>query len=305
MISDYHYGQISISKYRAVDSQFKHPDFLLYAYDIATKQESAPSEATPIINALIDHARLASRIAWELDQQGGQVGPQGINRLSADMRASFATLLEQLGGFETHPPGDSATSGMLHDSLAAHLQDSLAQQLREPITADLEDALAPRLEASIARRLQHSLEKRLFDLLVQTLTPRITADLQGNLIGPLESALKAPLTQALTTPVAEALGRRIPVHPRYSKAPTGPDHLSMPRREPSPLSALSGFKGPVLYPLIDTSGTPILDVQPSAGRRMTKKTNRTAEVTHRSLGGNGAEDFAEGNSRGEKRKRSF
>ncbi|KAJ3014140.1 hypothetical protein NUW54_g1384 [Trametes sanguinea] len=188
-----------------VDSQFKHPDFLLYAYDLATKDRPSHLQASPLIDALLDHAKLASRIAWELKQQGGRVGPQGIKWLHTDMEASFASLLGHLGGSGTDLFDCPAGPGTPYGSLDVHLQESLTEQLRESITAHLEDTLAPRLEASLAEQLERPLEKRLLDSLAQTLAPRVTAELEHAMIGPLMSALRAPLTQALMIPVADTI----------------------------------------------------------------------------------------------------
>ncbi|KAJ3004227.1 hypothetical protein NUW54_g4911 [Trametes sanguinea] len=79
----------------------------------------------------------------------------------------------------------------------------------------------------------------------------------------------------------------------------------MTRRQPSPLSAPSGFKGPVLYPLFNTPGPTVLDAEPSVGKQMTTKAGNTSAVTVRSLRENGSVEFAEGDSRGKKCKRSF
>ncbi|OSD02008.1 hypothetical protein PYCCODRAFT_1425669, partial [Trametes coccinea BRFM310] len=170
------------------------------------------------------------------------------------MQASFALLLGHLGDAGTDLPGIPATSGLRHDGFDIHPPASLADQVREAVTADLADSLVPRLEASLAEQLWGPLEQRLLDLLVRTLAPHVTADLQSTLIGLLESALRGPLMQALATRAVDAISRPVPMHARHDQAPARSNQLPvmLQRRQPSPLSAPSGFKGSMLYPLLGT-----------------------------------------------------
>lgn len=69
------------------------PEFLVFAYNRATDTESPTiTQASAMVTALINHAKLASRIAWEMTNDDGKLTRDGLARSLNDMIASFERL---------------------------------------------------------------------------------------------------------------------------------------------------------------------------------------------------------------------
>ncbi|KAL1936963.1 hypothetical protein VTO73DRAFT_2832 [Trametes versicolor] len=156
-----------------VDSQFMLPDFLVFAYNRATDTESTTTtQASAMVTALINLAKLASRIAWEMTNDDGNLTRDGLCRSLNDMIASFerleGTVDDALAEF-THIPADPVIAPPGLNALPADAPATLLPQL----TTSLAVMLPPLMLAELQRLLLPLLLVSLQDLLVEALAPPV------------------------------------------------------------------------------------------------------------------------------------
>lgn len=197
----YHFARAFTLSLRAMDSQFMHPSFLMHAYDTSINGDVPnDTQAGKSINALLYNAKLAARIAWEMQRNDGVIGWEGFARVRKDMVRAFK-------GVEC----------ALDEAMAA-LPDAPvppAGDIELPAALDIHA-----LQALVTADLQVSLLGPLTDLVADKLCPRVLDKLQDRLVAPLSDSLEKPVVDALTVPVCDTLARRLAGDQRYGPTRT-------------------------------------------------------------------------------------
>lgn len=200
---------------RLPDTQFKHPDFLMYAYDLATDSDRPQNtQASAVITALLDHSRLAARMACELSaQDDGNIPREGFERVRSDLGRSCAVLEGALcDAVDLCTPLPLSLSGSDNEEDSPIVRDSLALDLHRILLPQLQDSLLSRLPA----------------LLLE--------DLVGLLLPRLLDQLQQPLIEALVIPLHDAGLRRYGALGRYTRQTSSSHGLTAPY---GPASAFS------------------------------------------------------------------
>ncbi|OJT04872.1 hypothetical protein TRAPUB_4367 [Trametes pubescens] len=197
------------------DTQFKHPDFLMYAYNLAMDSDRPQdTQAGAVITALLDHSRLAARMACELSAQDtGDIPREGFERVRSDLGRSCAVLEGALcDAVDLCTPLPSSLSGSDNEEDSPIVRDSLALDLHRILLPQLQDSLLSRLPA----------------LLLE--------DLVGLLLPQLLDQLQQPLIEALAIPLHDAGLRRYGALGRYTRQTSSSHGLTAPY---GPASAVS------------------------------------------------------------------
>ncbi|OJT09335.1 hypothetical protein TRAPUB_14208 [Trametes pubescens] len=172
----------SIRKLEKHNTQFKHSDFLIYTYDISMDSERPQdTQTSALITALLDHAKLAARIAWELNKTDGNIDQAGFERVRRDLGGSCAVfegaLVNSLAEFCPLSSPSSAQDDSQNTHLPSTMQNTLElnlcltqlPQLRESLVADLPALLLGDLENALMPHLLAKLQPALLDVLQPTL----------------------------------------------------------------------------------------------------------------------------------------
>ncbi|KAL1937342.1 hypothetical protein VTO73DRAFT_13803 [Trametes versicolor] len=169
------------------DTQFKHSDFLIYAYNLANNPERPQdTQASALITALLDHAKLAARVAWELNKYDGNIDQAGFERVRRDLGGSCAVLegalIESLAEFspasspstEQDKSQDVRLPSTIQDTLELNLSLTQLPRLRDSLVADLPALLLGDLENMLMPRLLAKLQPALVNVLgIPPRTPNI------------------------------------------------------------------------------------------------------------------------------------
>ncbi|KAL1939008.1 hypothetical protein VTO73DRAFT_11161 [Trametes versicolor] len=215
------------------DTQFKHSDFLIYAYNIANNPERPQdTQASALITALLDHAKLAARVAWELNKYDGNIDQAGFERVRRDLGGSCAilegALVDSLAEFSplSTPASDKDGSedtearilpSTMQDTLELNLCLTHLPRLRDSLVADLPGLLLADLENALMPRLLAKLEPALIDALTP---PARTANVHD--YGTMGRYSCATTNLRTTTDMSALCAHRDPPAPRANTHPPTP-----------------------------------------------------------------------------------
>ena len=220
--------------FRALNEDFLDPEFLLEAYRLVPKVTDTRQAAT--IRAVLDHAKLAARIACEL---AWEHDPAYVDyaRVCKDLAVSLRDAQVNMGlmhgdlGNTHRPSTNNITLSLPRASLVMTLTPPLVEALLEPMVNALTQPIA--LEA-LASPLRDAVFKPLSMRLQDALHAPLRTDLHDDLFAKLLPQLRSALVDELVEPLASRLraGSSLSDTTSTASAPAPQDPLSIP----------SGFK---------------------------------------------------------------